>query len=397
MRFDDFAGKISIDTSHMQEFMRSWFRENDLVTIMGTTASGHRSNLSFTIPVQELVQATPDEFEKLTVVESDGRRVNLYFGVNPTKEDNSVSLYKRGGKENVREIYGCFIDFDVVHTGSKEGVFSSKENIYNFLNGLTYPPTIIVDNGVNGGVHAYWRLLDEDVSRADETLIAHWWAYISSLSDVKIDRLIDKSRVARMPSGIYWPKDGDKFDTVKVIKSDGNRYKLDDLMSISKQPFDDYNYRMAEIRAQKTRVDVDKWNAWLLDKVKEKNPNSSRTLCERQVLVLMHMLDNHMNTQYSWHDILEPYGWTYLRTHESGAGVWARPGQNARSAEVDFVKPDGTVSPVMSLLSSSEETGLSDLKEAGVPLTKRQVLLRLKYNDDVIAMVNDMYSEVIHD
>ena len=397
MRFDDYAGKISIDTSHMQSFMRSWFLEDDLVTIMGTTASGYRSNLSFTVPVKELVTATNEEFEKLTTIESDGRRVNLYFGVNPTKEDNSVTLYRRGGKENVRDIYGCFIDLDVVHSGSKEGVFSSKENIYNFLDKLPHPPTLVVDNGISGGVHAYWRLVDEDVPKADETLIAHWWAYISSLSDVKIDRLIDKSRVARMPSGIYWPKDGDKFDTVKVIKSDGNRYRLDDLISVSKEAFDSYNYRMAEIRAQKTRTDIDKWNGWLLEKVKEKNPTLSRSLCDRQVLVLMHMIDNYLNTSYSWHDILEPYGWTFLKTHDSGAGVWARPGQSARSAEVDYPKSDGTISHVMSLLSSSEETGLSDLKEAGVPLTKRQVLLRLKYDDNVIAMVNDMYKEVIHD
>jgi hypothetical protein len=41
----------------------------------------------------------------------------------------------------------------------------------------------------------------------------------------------------------------------------------------------------------------------------------------------------------------------------------------------------------MSLLSSSEETGLADLKEAGVVLTKYRVALRLWFNDDETKMI----------
>lgn len=398
MLFDDFAGQISVDTRHMREFMQAWFREDDLITIMGTTVTGYRSNYSFTIPVKELVKLSNEEFEKVTVIESDGRKVSAYFGINPTKEDNTVTLKERGGKANVREIYGCFIDFDVNHGEEKKGVFSSKKDIHSFLDSLKYPPTIIVDNGSSGGIHAYWRLEDQDTPYAEETLLANWWAYISELSSVKVDRLIDKSRVARLPSGIYWPKDDGKFDTIKVVKSDGKRYRLKELLEASQSSADAYTQRIAEIRSQKTRVDVEKWNGWLMQKVKTQNPGLTSPLAERQVLVLMHMIDNHVNNNYSWRDILEPYGWTFLREGSNGSEEWARPGRQQKSATVDYVNPDtGLISPVMSLLTSSEDSGLYDLKEMGIPITKKQVLLRLKYNDDVVKMATDMYSEVMDD
>lgn len=396
MQFDDYVGSIFVDTSHMKNFVKSWFREDDFISVMGNIIGGYSTRLSFVISVEELLNISDKEFEDLTTITSDGRKVNLYFAVNPTKEDNTVSLYKRGGKENVREIYGCFVDFDVVHGEAKQGVFNSKDDIYSFLDSLEFPPSIIVDNGVNGGVHAYWRLVDEDTSKAEETLIARWWAYISAQSNVKIDRLIDKSRVARLPSGIYWPKDGEKFDMVRLVKSDGARYKLDDLLAISEKDAEAYSDRIDQIRAQRTQVDTKKWNDWLETKVKQSNPGLDRSLTTRQVRVLMHMIEQHVNNNYQWCDILEPYGWSFFKEQSDGAVQWCRPGKHGeKSAVVDHVYEDGSMASAMSLLSSSEETGLYDLKEAGIHITKKQALLRFKYNDDVVAMANDMYSEVM--
>jgi hypothetical protein len=78
----------------------------------------------------------------------------------------------------------------------------------------------------------------------------------------------------------------------------------------------------------------------------------------------------------SWAEILEPYGWTWQRELRDGSNEWARPGRDERSAVVDYED-----SPVMSLLSMADETGLADLKDAGIPLTKYRVLWRLKFND----------------
>lgn len=397
MKFNEYAGSIDIDTSHMVNFITNWYKEDDLVTIAGFNASGRHNVLSFTIPVKELVKATPEEFQKLTVVETDDRKMNVYISANPTKEDNSVTLYSKGGNADVREIYGCFIDLDInKNDGSKTGVFNSKEDIYKFLDEMPAPPSIIVDNGAMGGVHAYWRLEDEDTSKATKSLIVQWWSYINSLTDAKIDKLIDISRLSRLPSGIYWPSSGGKFDTVSVVKFDGPRYSLDKLTELSKDAFEEHTNKIYGLRMQKTAVDTEKWNDWLLDKVIKSNPRASRSFSERQVLILMHMIENYINTNISWEEILEPHGWTFMRTF-GDSDEWARPGRDAKSATVNYSKEDGSVSQAMSLLSSSEETRLADLKEAGIPLSKRQVLLRLKYNDDIIAMINDLYVKVMPD
>jgi hypothetical protein len=53
-------------------------------------------------------------------------------------------------------------------------------------------------------------------------------------------------------------------------------------------------------------------------------------------------------------------------------------------------------SPVMSLLSMSEETGLADLKDAGINLTKYRVMLRLQYQDDEKKMVEHLVDRVLN-
>lgn len=398
MKFNDAVGSIDIDTSHLKRFLTTWFRKDDLVTIVGIPATGVRKVMSFTIKASELHDVTPEMFDKLSIVETDQRRMNVYVGINPTKEENTVTLYSRGDKSNVRAVYGCFIDLDVVKSGKKLGVFESKDEIYSFLKSLDLPPTMIIDNGANGGVHAYWRLKDEDIERADESLLAHWWAYISSLSPVKIDRLIDKTRISRLPSGIYWPSDEGKFDNVKVVMDDGPLYSLDHILNVSEYAYNEHNRKVSELRMQKTRTDIDAWNKRLAHHIVLNDSRAtSRQYTERQVTVLMYLMDDYISNHFEWSDILEPYGWTFLRQDHDGSGVWARPGQGARSAVVDYQKSDGSISGVMSLLSSSDETLLADLKEAGVPLTKKQVLLRLKYNDDVVLMVDDLYTEVMND
>lgn len=394
MQFKDFAGSTSIDLKHLHEFLGTWFRPDDLLTIVGIPATGVRKVMSFTVKASELVTVPPEEFEKLTVVSTDRRKINVYTCINPTKEENHVQLYSRGTKEDVRDVYGCFIDLDVVKEGKKQGVFETKQDIYAFLDSLEVPPTMVLDNGADGGIHAYWRLVDQDIPNATEELMARWWAYISSLSPVKIDRLIDKTRLSRLPSAIYWPSGDGKFDTVKVVKSRGPQYTLQELVDVSQDAFDKHNKRVSELRMQKTRIDVDLWNERLAQRISESEPD--RRFSEQQVKIMMHLIDQYINTQFDWADILEPHGWTFLKESGEGDQVWARPGKNDRSATVNHQKNDGSISGVMSLLSSSDETRLADLKEAGVPLTKRQVLLRLKYNDDVIRMVDDMYQEVLN-
>lgn len=395
MKFSEHVGSTTIDPTHLRKFIQTWYKPEDTITLIGITNSGPRKTLSFTVKAKDLYEYSDKDIENLTVIETTNQRMDMYITINPTKDDNTVTLYSRGDSSNIREIYGCFVDFDVVKEGKKSGVFTSKEQIYSFLDSIPVPPTIIVDNGINGGVHAYWKIDNESGVTIPNEILLKWWSYISSISPVSIDRLIDITRMSRMPSGIYWPKGDDtKFDTVKVVKNDGPTYSYEFLDKVTQPAYDAYTTRVTELRMQKTYVDTELWNERLLKKIREDNPSSNRQFTERQVKIIMTLIDNYVNNNLSWFDILEPHGWTCLKEKSEGGSVWARPGQSARSAEVDFHKPDGSISHVMSLLSSSPETRLADLKEADVVLSKKQVLLRLKYDDDVEAMVDDLYKEV---
>lgn len=402
MQFDDYVGTIDIDLSHMGRFLTKWFRPEDLVTVSGVTTSGIRKYLSWVLPVSRLqdVVNNNEDFTGMTTL--GDQKMNLYVGTNPTKEDNAVTLFgSRGTKADVRDIYGCYVDLDVVKAGKKTGVFESKEAIFEFLKNFPLPPTIVVDNGVSGGVHAYWRLVDEDVPRATDLLLSQWWSYVAENSPVQVDRLIDITRVLRLPSGVYWPSnDKDKFDIVRVVSDDGPQYSLDYLLDISKEPFDKYQTKLAEIRTQKTRINVQLWNDRLEKRIKDQGllggvSSTDRLYSERQFKIVNQLLENYLENEVDWGDILEPQGWTQLKVSDNGEETWARPGKSDRSAVVNYVNSLGQVSGAMSLLSSSVETGLSDLKEAGIPITKMQVMLRYNYNDDIGLMVDDLYEKVV--
>lgn len=390
MKFNDLVGSTTIDVSHLRAFLTCWFRPGDIVSLIGIPTTGSRQVLSMAQKVDDLMTASNVDLEPLTYIPHEDKRMNMYISINPLIENHSVDLRARGSKADVREIYGTFIDFDISKAGSKEGAFDNKQEVYDFLLGIPCPPTMVIDNGENGGIHAYWRLTDEDVPEAEESLLLRWWAYISSLTDRKIDKLIDKTRISRVPSCIYWPKDSAmRVDTVKTLTTSGPLYSLKGMVSVSLDAFQKHQAKVAALRDQKVRVDPSVWETRILQLARE--GGSNRKLSALQAKVAMNRIDTFIDECYEWDEILEPHGWTFLKENSDGSKTWARPGKSERSAVVDYVDGSGRKSGVMSLLSSSPDTLLEDLKEAGVPLTKKQVLLRLNYKDDVHLMVDDLY------
>lgn len=389
MKFTEFAGDSTIDVSHLHSFLKTWYCPGDIISFVGIPKTGTRKVLSQAQSVERMLEATPGEIESLSYIVEQDKHMSMYMSINPLIEDHKVTLTSRGDKSDVRAVYGTFIDFDVTKEGSKEGAFDSKEEILQFISTLPLKPSIIVDNGISGGIHAYWRVVQEDVDRVEESLLVRWWAYITSLTPRKIDKLIDKTRISRMPSAIYWPGEGEKIDTVKIHSVSGTQYPLDTLLSASEEAYQAHLRKIAALRDQKVRVDRSKWEERVLTRVRENSP--SRAYTELQAKVAMDRIDRFIDECYEWSDILPQHGWTFLKENSDGSKTWARPGKSERSAVVDYISPSGAKSGVMSLLSSSSETRLEDLKEAGVPLTKKQVMLRLEYNDDVLAMVDDLY------
>lgn len=399
MKFNEAVGSIDIDDSHLKEFVRTWYNDEDNIVISGfPVGEGPRRVLSLSITKEDLLEKTSEELEGLTRDFDTGRKYDAYIAINPVIDMDAVTLYARGTEENVKAVYGCFLDLDINKPGKKSGAFDTKQQALDFLDSIPAEPTIVIDNGVSGGIHAFWRYedpIDLTETKLTKPYLVGWWSYANSLTNSNIDRLVDTTRLVRMPSGIYWPKkDSDKFDTVKVIRKSGKTYKKDDLLNLSANAYKKHCDTLDRIRREKTMVlDLS------LDNYADNPANTERmsrllNLRPHNKNLLTTLVQNAIDQTYSWSDILEPYGWTLMKEDSEGSLVWSRPGKLDRSAVTDYRKDSGEVSQVMSLLSSSEETGLADLKEANVILTKMQVLLRLRYNDNVIEMLDDVLRRI---
>jgi len=407
MKFGELVGTISVDPTHLQKFIDVWFVEGDEVLLRGIPLSGSRYVMNLAEDVSVIRGQTKETIEnELCRNSSTQDIISLYIQMNPVKNKEDISLYVGSKVHDIRNIYGCFVDLDV-----KDGGFDSKEEIKLFLDSLEYTPTIVVDNGVSGGMHAYWRFVENDIEPDKSAILNKWWAYMNEKatefkgSRVKIDKLTDVTRISRMPSSIYWPREGQKFGTVTIDSCSEIKYPYDTLDSVSDSAYTRYMERLRAIRekANENRIgDINQWWESLrelegddksVDNIHYHVKNHHerfgnirpteelRELSETNLTLVSKLIENYVNEQIDWADILEPHGWTLLK-EKSNSRVWARPGRNERSAETDYSDNGLNTSSAMSLLSSSEETGLSDLKDAGVVLTKSRVMLRLDFHDD---------------
>lgn len=408
MKFGDLVGSISVDPAHLQKFIDVWFVEGDEVLLRGIPLTGNRYVMNLAEDISVIRCQTKETLERELCRNSTTHDIiSLYIQMNPVKNKDDISLYVGSKVHDIRNIYGCFVDLDV-----KDGGFDSKEEIKLFLDSLEHPPTIVVDNGVSGGMHAYWRFVENDIDPNRSAILNKWWAYMCEKatefkgSRVKIDKLTDVTRISRMPSSIYWPvRDGQKYGTVTVDNCSGIKYEYDVLDNISNDSYVRHTERLRAIRekANENRIgDINQWWESLKelgdDTVSVENiqyqvknhhdrfgnrlpVDELRELSETNLTLVSKLIENYVNEYIDWSEILEPHGWTLLK-EKSNSRVWARPGRNERSAETDYSDSGFKTSSAMSLLSSSEDTGLSDLKDAGVVLTKSRVMLRLDFNDD---------------
>lgn len=372
MKLSDYLGEMEVSSAEARLFLQTWFRPDDKICLVGRKSKKvgkYGNTLSQAIIAYESTKFTDDTLKSL--IFSEEAQWNLYFGVGPIKDDVDIELMKRGKEENVKYLPGVWADIDV-----KEKGFTSQESILEFLSSLPLQPSIIVGSG-SGGVHAYWKLRwDED---GDKELAERWWSYLDEEAgeDRKIDKLIDATRILRLPGSVYFPKEGSggKTASVKLIKCDPIQYSTQELTELSQAAYDVKNKKRERVLSdeynQNLNLDLfahnlmggfggNRWKMW-------------RALSE---------LEDYVNEHVTWDEILEPYGWTFLRTLSDDRGrEVARPGRNERSAVVDYED-----SPVMSLLSEAEETGLHDLKDSRVPLTKFRVYLRLHFSDQRLEM-----------
>jgi hypothetical protein len=375
LKLSDLTGQVKISARHACTFVSTWFDPEDNICVVGRRSekTGNLDTVSQSMKASEFCGMDDETLESL-IFDGDGSKWNLYLGVAPIKEH--VTLKQRGTEENVTHLTGVWADLDI-----KPESFLSRDEILQFLFSLPHHPTIVVASG-SGGIHAYWRLVEEE--KGYKELAERWWAYLDEAAgDRKIDKLVDLTRILRIPGTVYFPKADStaKIGSVEILYLTDSRLTIEQIISVTQEAFtkkhekrkrlinEDANRRMNMDTFAASLLGGNKWRMW-------------RAISE---------IEDYVNNSISWAEILEPHGWKWQRTLRDGANEWARPGRDERSAVVDYED-----SPVMSLLSMSEETGLADLKDAGINLTKYRVMLRLQYQDDEKKMVEHLVDRVLN-
>lgn len=379
MKLSDLTGQVQISAHHATTFISTWFDPEDKFVIVGrkTEKTGKHDTLSQSMLAKDFANMDDETLESM-IFDEDGSKWNLYFGVCPIKED--VDYNKRGTEDNIEYVTGVWADIDIKDKG-----FGSQKEIIDFLFGLALHPTIVVGSG-SGGVHAYWKLSPGE--KGDKELVDRWWSYLDEAAGTRsIDKLIDLTRILRMPGSVYFPKAGttSKVGKVEILYKIDKTYTIEELKSYSEDAFRIKHERRKRLINQDAnrRLDMDGLAKDLMVGVGENRWRMYRAISE---------MEDYVNQHMSWAEILEPHGWTWQRTLRDNSNEWARPGRNERSAVVDYED-----SPVMSLLSMADETGLSDLLDARIPLTKYRVLLRLWYNDIEHNLVEALAERVLNE
>lgn len=403
MLLKDLAGEITPDPAHLHSFITNWYSEDDYVALVAIpskefqTETKRNKVLSQAVSVKDLAFSTVEELTGLVM--GPDIQYNMYLGINPLKNADKITLHSRGNETEIREIYGVFIDFDI-----KSGSFTDKQDAQNFIDKFSSEvaePSIVIDNGKNGGIHAYWRfnLLPDEVVSSDEaaTLLKNWWSLVSEHAalwgnGIEIDRLVDLTRISRMPGGIYWPakKLGSNTvntpDLVRVVKY-GPRYSVEQIANWCEDAGTRYEEKIKQARHKEEQrvINTNDIVRNLLDK-----KAGDRIGTHWGLLAAVAYIEEIFNDHWTWEEILEPYGWTFLYSDKEGRKIVARPGRHEKSATVDWDE-----SPhIMSLLSTSPDTGLADLKQIGVALTKWRCALRFHWNDDESKMIEDVLAAV---
>lgn len=376
VKFSDIAGKFEHKHDDLAKFIGVWFLPEDNIVLGAFPAptrnepNGKRNFTHYT--ACQLMNDSTGVYEV-----SEQQERDIYLGIATVRDPALVTDYGRGSG-NVGQLRGVWADLDVKGSG-----FNSQEQILEWLDSLPLKPTVIVRNGESGGIHGYWRIQDDDLPRLNKEHLLKWWTYLQSHAPtnahgerIAIDRLTDVARLARLPGMVYWPKvQGAKYGTVALAGGSYEQLPLDALESLTVDSYAEHKVKVEVSRSANRKL----------------NRELDRS-CSSPLQRLM--LEQEVN-KLDWAQILVPYGWTELRQSSDGTRHWARPGARQKSANTDFAHDDGQISDVMSLHSASEETGLADLKESGTVITKYRVLLRLRYNDDVPALLNAIKNKSI--
>lgn len=361
------------------EFFKVWFGSvppESLVSIVRIHPGSPRVR-TLVLPLQDILGAL-EESGLDDLIWDDGTFFDLYFGVSTLSTPPEEG--KRGGLKDVKDVPGVWIDLDV-----KSGAFENEQQALDLLYSLPLAPTAVVSTGL-GGLHGYWKLRRPVTCEEGRRLALQWWALISERAGTRaVDRLCDPSRVLRIPGAIRWPKTTDtgtpQVSCSELLSCNNVSYLKSEIDEASEEAWAVHEVRYAEVR--KTASDA----RIVTEAMLQRKYQSNKWLKAVSVLEF----EERFNEKYSWDSLLIPLGWTKLREDDEGRVFWSRPGDGVRkSATTDWPE-----SPhIMSLFSTSSETGLADLHHSNVMLSKYRVWVHLYWNDDEASALESVIDQL---
>lgn len=374
------SGELVLDSEEAVRQLKWMFEPGDLVHLVNLrpkTTAKKTTVISMGASLEDMVEGLGDVLDKVCVYPW-----STYVQISPSTE----IVTDKGARPDAEKCAGTRVLFCDADTG-KDGAFKDKAEVQYFIDGLSVSPGLVVWTGSEGGAHLYWRVDSSDFDEIREEIKGkkigeRWWTWLTAecgrlgLDHVRIDRLVDlDTRVLRLAGTIRYPKhEGDVTAPVIAEYKDAPVVTGELFRELTDGSHEEYARDLAERR---------RMYAARQDEIVEITGRRGMW----SDLIILSMVDELADRYLDWSDILEEYGWTYFREGGDGAEEWTRPGGSGKSATVNW--PESPESP-MSLFSDDPSTGLADLKEMEVPLTKWTVFLRLVHGDDVWAALDDL-------
>lgn len=359
----ELVGDTTVDPEEAVKFLEWRFRKDDVVAIRthGKTWS------TWAMPLDMAIDTIRESLEDVA------KQVDVYFALNPLKEpftDENGNYYatsKHGvRKEHVKTWRTLYADIDV-----KAGSFDNQDDVRRWIESLdVIPGAVVWTQGDKGGCHLYFKTnftTELDFYDAQEML----WSYLQAQApeDISVDRLVDVTRVARLPGSTRHASGTEKNAHVTA------EY-IEDAPVLDRETFDklvEQPYKETRERQRVTRGSSEGLFAGIEGLAKDSIAG---------IALRMYLIDR-VGEYFTWEEILTEAGWTYYRPDKDGASQWTRPGGEGKSAVVGYTRDDAN----MSLFSWDQGTGLADLYEIEEPLTMFRVLVRLWFNDDYEAAI----------
>lgn len=362
---DSTLGSLEVYPGWTEQFLQWWFDPDDTFSLSGMPPSGRVYSTKY--KVRNFVRALSEE-ALLGLCFVDGDVWDLYYTIAPVLE-GSGRIGGRVRESEVSAVRGVTVDLDV-----KEGAFSSAEDALSFARSLPVIPGAAVQTGT-GGLHLYWKFSDPgDVPvEVGKAAIRDWWTLVSEWADawrsgIVVDRLVDVPRMLRLPGASRLV--GGRLEPVRLLWCGGDGVPAASVLG--------WSAGAAARRAAHVRGVQDRERALFDAAADALIPSGGGAW--NDLLWAGGGLEEWVNSSLSWSDVLGEAGWSLGGIDDEGRQTWARPGRAAgeRSAVVGWEGGDA-----MALFSTASETGLADLLEAGIPLTKYRVWLRIAWNDDL--------------